>query len=185
MTEPSPVGTVATNLRRLRTEAGRSLGDVARSAGVSKSTLSALEAGNGNPGIETLWAVAVALGVPFGQIVAEPPVAVRVIRAGDGARLDSEDDASFGVRLIASTSQKSARDIYTLEAEPGHTRTAAAHIPGTVEHAVCTAGRMRLGPVGQEVDLDRGDCAVFPGDIAHSYRALAKGTRLVLVMEYP
>jgi transcriptional regulator with XRE-family HTH domain len=184
VSSPSPVGAVAENLRRLRAEAGRSLGDIARAAGVSKSTLSALESGNGNPGIETLWAVAVALGVPFGQLVAEAPAAVRVIRAGEGARLDSESDASFGVRLLASTTQKSARDIYVLEAEPGHTRTAAAHMPGTVEHAICTAGRMRLGPTGREVDIARGDCAVFPGDVPHSYRALAKGTRLVLVLEY-
>ena len=104
---------------------------------------------------------------------------------GEGARLGSEEDPSFGVHLVASTSQRSARDIYTLEAEPGHTRTAEPHIPGTVEHAVCTAGRMRLGPRGHEVDLARGDCAVFPGDVPHSYRALARGTRLVLVMEYP
>lgn len=185
MATESPVGAIAANLRRLRREAGVSIGGLARAAGVSKSTLSALESGAGNPGIETLWAVAVALGVPFGQIVAEPAAAVRVIRAGEGPRVGSEDDAGFSVRLIASTSQRSARDIYALEAAPGHTRTAAPHIPGTVEHAVCTAGRMRLGPVGQEVDLDRGDCAVFPGDVPHSYRAMARGTRLMLVMEYP
>lgn len=179
------MGAVAANVRRLRGESGRSLGDVARAAGVSKSTLSALEGGTGNPGIETLWAVAVAMGVPFGQLVSEPSVAVRVIRAGEGARVGSEDDDSYAVRLLASTSQKSARDIYALEAEPGHTRMAEPHIPGTVEHAVCTSGRMRLGPVGQEVELARGDCVVFPGDVAHTYRALAKGTRLVLVMEYP
>ena len=45
---------VAANLRRLRGGQGRSLSELARASGIAKATLSALEAGRGNPTIETL-----------------------------------------------------------------------------------------------------------------------------------
>lgn len=176
---------VAANLRRFRAQSEMSLGELARKAGVSKSTVSALESGTGNPSIETLWALGVALGVPFGQLVSEPASPVRVIRAGEGARVGSARDAGYAVRLLASTAQRSARDIYVIEAEPGRLRAAEPHIPGTIEHALCAAGRMRLGPRGQEVELGVGDYASFAGDVPHGYQALEPATRLVLVMDYP
>lgn len=175
---------VAANLRRLRTQAELSIGEVARRAGLSKSTVSALESGTANPGIDTLWAIAVALGLPFGQLVAEPTASVRVIRSGEGARVASPGDSRYAVRLLASTAQRSARDIYVIEAEPGRTRTAEPHLIGTVEHILCSAGRIRTGPLGREVELVAGDYAAFPGDVIHSYEALELGTRALLVMEY-
>jgi transcriptional regulator with XRE-family HTH domain len=175
---------VAANLRRLRTEAELSIGEVARRAGVSKSTVSSLESGTANPSIETLWAIAVALGLPFGQLVSEPAASVRVIRAGEGARVASPGDTRYAVRLLASTAQRAARDIYVIEAEPGRRRAAEPHLIGTIEHVFCSAGRMRTGPSGHEVELAAGDYAAFPGDVSHSYEALETGTRALMVMEY-
>ena len=43
-----------------RERAGMSLAELAR-AGLAKSTLSQLESGTGNPSLETLWALAMAL----------------------------------------------------------------------------------------------------------------------------
>lgn len=183
---PTSIGdVVATNLRRLRAQAELSLSELSRRAGVAKSTLSALESGSANPNIETLWALATALGVPFGQLVAEAHVPVRVIRAGEGARVGSSRDATYAVRLLASTAQRSARDLYVLEAEPGRIRSAEPHNPGTIEHAICSQGRIRLGPPDNEVTIDPGDYAAFHADVPHTYEALEARTRVLLVMEYP
>jgi transcriptional regulator with XRE-family HTH domain len=176
---------VAANLRRFRTQSELSLGELARRAGVAKSTVSALESGTGNPSIETLWALGVALGVPFGQLVGEPAAPVKLIRAGGGARVGSARDANYVVRLLSSTAQRTSREIYLIEAEPGRARTAEAHIAGTIEHVLCAAGRMRLGPTGQEVEVTTGDYASFAGDVPHGYEALAPATRVILVMDYP
>ncbi|GAA3746093.1 hypothetical protein GCM10022225_32290 [Plantactinospora mayteni] len=59
--DSSPVPAIAAALRRERERTGISLAELARRAGIAKSTLSQLEAGNGNPSVETVWA----LGVPF------------------------------------------------------------------------------------------------------------------------
>src|SRR3712207_3900014 len=86
-----PLATIAAALRRERERAGLSLAELARRAGLAKSTLSQLEAGNGNPSVETLWSLGVALGVPFSRLVEPPPTQIRVIRAGTGPRLQADE----------------------------------------------------------------------------------------------
>lgn len=58
-----PIEIVAKGLQRERQKAGLSLAEVARRAGIAKSTLSQLEAAQGNPSLETLWALCVALDI--------------------------------------------------------------------------------------------------------------------------
>ena len=53
---------LGTDMRRMRDDAGRSQAEIARAAGVSQGHLSAIEAGNAEPSVEALLAVATALG---------------------------------------------------------------------------------------------------------------------------
>ncbi|GAA1833748.1 XRE family transcriptional regulator [Pseudonocardia ailaonensis] len=178
-----PLAVIASAVRRERARMELSLGELARRAGIAKSTLSQLEAGAGNPSVETLWAIAVVLDVPFSRLVDPPVRAVRVIRAGEGVAIPSEHSPFTGT-LLAACPPGARRDLHVITAEPGAPRSAHAHIPGTVEHLVVTAGRWRAGPEGEEVELGPGDYACFPGDRPHSYQALDAGTAGVLVMEY-
>jgi len=178
-----PIVVIANALRRERDRAGVSLTELARRAGLAKSTLSQLEAASGNPSVETLWALAVALDVPFSRLVDPPTRPVRVIRAGTGVTITSER-ATFSSTLLSACPPGARRDVHVIALEPGPSRLAEAHSPGTVEHLVVTSGRIRGGPAGAEIDLDRGDYASFPGDVAHTYTALEPASVGVLVMEY-
>jgi transcriptional regulator with XRE-family HTH domain len=183
MHEPAPpLATIAAALRRERERVGVSIAELARRAGVAKSTLSQLETGTGNPSVETLWALAVALEIPFSRLVEEPPTQVRVVRAGEGQRLQS-DQADFVAKLLAAGSPHVRRDLYVVELEPGKSREAPAHIPGSVEHIVVGAGRILAGPAGEAVELGPGDYVTFPGDVPHHYEAL-EDSWAVLVMEH-
>ena len=183
MQQPAPpLATIAAALRREREHEGISIAELARRAGLAKSTLSQLEAGTGNPSIETLWSLGVALGVPFSRLVEPPPSPVRVVRAGEGPRLRA-DEADFGATLLAAGSPHARRDIYLMELEPGKSREAEAHIPGSVEHIVVGAGRILAGPAGDAVELGPGDYITFPGDVPHHYEAL-EDSWAVLVMEH-
>jgi transcriptional regulator with XRE-family HTH domain len=183
MDQESPNLLVAAALRRERERAGVSLTGLARRAGIAKSTLSQLESGNGNPSVETLWAIAVALGIPFSQLVSGPALHVQVIRAGEGPRLRSEQGDFVGT-LLSAGSRHARRDLYVIELGEGAVREARAHPPGSVEHLVVAAGRMRTGQVDAQVDLGPGDYAAFAGDSPHRYEALAPGTWAVLIMEH-
>ena len=183
MSRTSPRDTIAVALRRERERHGLSLAGLARRAGIAKSTLSQLEAGAGNPNVETLWALAVALEVPFSRLVDPPVPAVRVVRAGEGTAIPAER-APYAATLLAACPPGARRDLHLIAAEPGPAREADPHSPGTVEHLVVTGGRWSAGPVGEEVELGPGDYARFPGVRPHAYRALEPGTAAVLVMEY-
>ncbi len=174
---------IASSLRRERERHGISLAELARRAGIAKSTLSQLEAGTGNPGVETLWALAVALDVPFSRIVDPQVEPVHVVRAGDGMAIRAEN-SPFAAALLSACPPGARRDLHLMSAEPGAAREAYSHIPGTTEHVVVTAGKWRAGPVDAAVELEPGDYIRFPADRPHTYEALAPGSAAVLVMEY-
>ncbi|HEY7225884.1 MAG TPA: XRE family transcriptional regulator [Micromonosporaceae bacterium] len=178
-----PLASIAAALRLERERAGLTLSEVARRAGVAKSTLSQLESGTGNPSVETLWALAVALGVPFSQLVDPPTPQVRILRAGEGVQIHAEL-AKFAATLLAAGSPHARRDLYLMRLEPGSVRAAQAHLTGSVEHVIVAGGRMRTGPSEAPIELAAGDYATFRGDAPHCYEALEPGTWAVLVMEH-
>ncbi len=177
------VRTVAANVRALRAAAGLTLPELAERTGLGRSTLAQLESGRANPSIETLWAIAAALGVPFGRLVEPSAPAVRVVRAGEGVRLHLAESA-LRTRLLATSPRRGSFEVYVMEADPGQPRNADAHHAGTIEHLYVAAGRLRAGPADAPADLAPGDLLTFAGDVPHVYEALAPGTAALLVMDY-
>jgi len=180
---PTPRDLVASSLRRERARLGLSISEIARRAGIAKSTLSQLEAGEGNPNLETLWALGGALGVPFSHLVEPPRRTVQLIRAGDGPRVASAT-ADYAATLLSACPPGARRDLYVLAAEPGAARDSAPHARGTLEHLVITAGRALAGPSDAPVELNVGDYLAYPGDEPHVFDALEPGTTAVLVSEH-
>ncbi|WP_216206135.1 helix-turn-helix domain-containing protein [Amycolatopsis aidingensis] len=179
----APLEVIAEALRRERARAGLSLTEVARRAGVAKSTLSQLETGTGNPSVETLWALGVALDVPFSRLVEPPRPRVRVIRAGEGPAVASEH-ADYVATLLASCPPNARRDLYLITVEPGAPRESDPHMPGVVEHVVLCSGRALIGVSTEPVELSPGDYVAYPGDLPHVFHALEPGTVAVLVSEH-
>jgi transcriptional regulator with XRE-family HTH domain len=178
----APMEVIAAALRRERRRADLSLSEVARRAGVSKSTLSQLESGAGNPSLETLWAICVALGIPFSGLIDLPTRRVRVVRAGDGPAVAAEH-ASYRATLLAACPPAARRDVYTVAAEPGSQRISDPHTAGTVEHVVVCQGRALVGIADEPHELRPGDYIAYPADVPHVFRALEPGTWAVLVLE--
>src|SRR6201996_7594896 len=117
----SPTGIVdlvSMSLRRERARTGLSLTELAKRAGVAKSTLSQLESATGNPSVETLWALSTALGVQFSRLVEPAVPKVQVIRAGEGPMVASER-ADYVATLLAACPPGARRDVYLISAEPG------------------------------------------------------------------
>ncbi|GAB3500194.1 helix-turn-helix domain-containing protein [Amycolatopsis cihanbeyliensis] len=179
----APLEAIAEALRRQRVRSGLSLTEVARRAGVAKSTLSQLEAGTGNPSVETLWALGVALDVPFSRLVEPQRPRVQVIRAGEGPAVASER-ADYVATLLASCPPNARRDIYLITVEPGAPRESEPHMPGVVEHVVLCSGRALIGVTTDPVELAPGDYVAYPGDLPHVFHALRPGTVAVLVSEH-
>jgi len=180
---PALISLIAASIRRERDRSGLSLTELARRAGIAKSTLSQLESGVGNPSVETLWALGVALGVPFSRLVDQPRPVVRVIRSGEGLVTYSER-ANYAATLLASCPPGARRDIYRIEVQPGEPRLSEPHNPGATEHLVLSTGRALVGPAGEPAELGPGDYIAYPGDAPHIFKALEPDTTAVMIMEH-
>jgi transcriptional regulator with XRE-family HTH domain len=177
------ISVVGDNVRRLRERSGLSLRELSTRAGISASTLSGLEAGSGNPGVETLVSIAGALGVPFAELIVVHEAEVHVQRADEGPVVAARE-ADFSSRLLVTTGRRGVTEVYEATLEPGEEYVAEPHLQGVVESVYVTHGRMRVGPRDATVDLGPGDRATFPADRPHVYEALEPSTRAVLVLAY-
>ena len=173
---------IARTLRKERERAGLSVSELARRAGISKATVSQLESGSGNPSVETLWALGVALGVPFAVLVDQQTNAPTLIRADAHAGVPSSA-AAYSATLLSASPPGARRDVYLIQAEPGDPRRSDPHHAGTTEHVVLISGQARIGPTDAPVLLDPGDYLSYAGDAPHLFEATVAGTSAVLISE--
>ena len=169
-----PIAAVASRLAARRAAAGLSLAELARRSGVARATLTQLEAGDGNPTLETLYALANTLGVPLSDLLGDPaPSPVQVVRAGEGPVL--RGDVVEG-RLVERFELPShVCEVFALRLHPGSVQTSTAHPPGVREHLLVTRGKARVGPANAPVELATGDLAVYDASQPHVFASVGRG----------
>ena len=175
---------VARNVRRLRRERGHSQSELARRARLAKQTLSSIEAGEANPTVLTLTAIADALAVPVAHLLTEYGSPVLVRRSEDAVRLPGpggesrELDQIYGFGYVRTSLIRYAR---TGDAPLAHQR----HRPGTLHHVYVMSGKVSIGPVGEEITASRGDFVRFPGDVPHATSVWSETAVLHMVTTIP
>lgn len=180
--EPAaPAVRIGASLRALRERRGLSVVALAGRSGVARATLTTLEAGRGNPTIDTLYALADALGAALGDLIGEPAsTRVEVLRAGQGAQVTG----AVSARLLDRVLGHRLAELYQVEFAT-RARHADPHPAGVVESLLLTEGRLSVGPADAPVELAAGDFVRFPGDVPHLYQALGAPARSVLVISHP
>ena len=177
-----PAAELGRRVRELRASASLSLVELSRRSGVARATLTQLEAGGGNPTLDTLYALADALGRPLSDLLAPVrPRPVRIVRAGEGARIEGAVVAGHLLDRVQLASH--VLEVFSLELHPGEAQRREGHPPGTHEHLVLEAGRARVGPEDDPVEVRRGDYVAYDASRAHVYEALGRaGARATLVI---
>ncbi len=174
---------LAQSVRAHRESRGLSLGALAAKADISKTSLSKIEAGQGNPSLDVLCRIASALNVPVGTLFGEESRSqLQVIRHDEGHVVTSESGLS--VRSILTVGSNHRTEIYEMLLPAQRAYYSLAHLSGTQEFIICIEGDLSLGPEGQEVSLQPGDSVWFSADLPHSYTSTS-GARAFLVMKYP
>lgn len=172
---------IALNIRRVRLERYVSLGELSRTSGVSKGTLSALESGTGNPTVETLDSLADTLGVTVGTLVADEGTRPRVMRAEQGEWVEG---SAVGLRRVDRLLGRGMIDMYEATFAAGVRRESEGHAPGALEHLLITSGRLLVGPAAETSELGVGDRITFAGDRPHVYEAISGDAKAVLLISY-
>jgi transcriptional regulator with XRE-family HTH domain len=178
---------IAANLRRLRTARRMSLATLASRADVAKATLANLEQGRGNPTIETLWSLALGLGVAFSDLLEDRrETTMVVVRAQQGARVrGSTPGGQLDLRLLDRVERGGLVEVFDLFLPARTDHLGSPHGTGVVERVFVHAGTITVGPASDPVTLGPGDYARYSGDGPHVYRSAEEDVHGMLLVGYP
>ena len=99
--------------------------ELSRRSGVARNTIAALERGEGNPTVDTLYALADALGVPLASLLEAPQEGPKVVRSGEGAHVEG---AALDAHLLERIDRPGLLgELYAIRFHPGAARQAPPH----------------------------------------------------------
>lgn len=163
---------VATNLARLRRNAGLTIDALSEAIGVPRDQLLALEDGRATPSLRVLWALADAFEVPFGVLLSGAPcttASFHVLRASRGPVVSSAD-GGFRTRALSVAGDPREPEVYEVTLAPGWVEAAAPHARDTFEHIVVVRGTLTIDVGTSSATLAPGDAVFFRADCSHTYR---------------
>ncbi len=137
--------------------------ELAERAGLSRTIVTKIERGEGNPSIGTLWKLSRALAVPLGTMLGEEPgPRMRLLRPGEGRARSTTRPGSSG-RLLHADARERRTEVFELGLPPGARHESGGHLLGTEELVVVTAGTLEVGTAAPH------------GDARHRRRPLVRG----------
>lgn len=177
---------VGKNLRRLRTRRGHSLERLAKQSGVSRAMLGQIETGKSVPTIGLLWKVAIALNVPFANLLETTDARGTVLLRRKDSKLLTSSQGQFTSRALFPFDSGRRVEFYELRIAPLHREEAEAHAPGTRENLFVARGTVEVtAGSDRPVTVEEGDAILFDADVTHTYKNMvASESVLYLVMTY-
>lgn len=149
---------VGPRLKRLRTQRGVTLAALSEATGISKSTLSRLEAGQRRPSLELLLPIAQAHRVPLDELVGAPEV-------GD-PRVRLQPHRAHGRTVLPLTRQPGALQAWKIIV-PATQDEPDPRVHEGYEWLYVLSGRLRLVLGEHDLVLDAGEAAEFDTRVPH------------------
>jgi len=166
---------VRARLRALRRQRGWSLDDLAERAHLSASTISRIETGKRSIGLDVLIALAAALGVDAGELLAvddDADVVIRPTATGmHGAvvwPLSRPGSATTAVKIRYEPSPRPAE----LKVHPGH------------DWMFVLEGRVELALGERRIVVEAGEAAEFSTMTPHAVTAIGRPAEVLMVLDH-
>jgi transcriptional regulator with XRE-family HTH domain len=172
---------VGRHIRRLRQERRLTLAAVAERSGLNLGYLSQVENDKASPSLETLQAIADAIGCPVAWFLLDDATPPRVVRAGERPMREITVSGQVGGR-VEEVDGRHPKDVRIFEAivDPG-SRT-GLHAHGGEEHHVVLSGRLRATQGDHVVELGPGDYLLWDATIPHDVEVIGdEPVRILLV----
>jgi len=157
-------------VKKLRTDRGWSLEDLALSSGVSRSMLSEIERERANPTLTVTFRIARAFGMALQDLIesAEPTASkIQVIRGSDQGQV-FRSDKECEIRTLSPLNLEKDVEFYQLTLRPGGALRSQSHFEGTREFLTVEAGAVRIESAGSLQELSKGDSGTYPADVPHA-----------------
>lgn len=158
----------ADNIRRLRKNAKLTQAELAERAKVPRATLANMEKDGSNPGIDSIIAVAKALGIAVDELVTPPPEhRYYKVKLEDQQEYRAEG-GRFLARLVSPIASKGVQ-IHHVTIMPNTRSIGRPHPMGAQEYYLTMSGTSQLEIDGETVDVETGALVQFPGHKRHVY----------------
>nr|WP_055502319.1 XRE family transcriptional regulator [Nonomuraea pusilla] len=170
------LASVGPRLRELRRKRGSTLADLARSTGISVSTLSRLESGERRPTLELLLPLARAHQVPLDELVGAPQV-------GD-PRVRFKPIEQYGATIVPLSHNPGGPQAFKMVIGPGRSEPDPRRHEG-YEWLYVLSGKLRLVLAEHDVVLKAGEAAEFDTRLPHWFGSTGEAPVEVLSLFGP
>ena len=157
------------NLKRLRSAAGLTQSGLAALAGIPRATLASMEQSGSNPGVQSVQAVAKALGVGLDALLDARPEERHYLVGPQEQQDYRADDGRYSARLVSPIVSKGV-NIHRVVMQPGCHSVGRPHPHGAQEFFLTIAGSAVIEIDGEAVTVPSGHLLQFPGHRRHIYR---------------
>lgn len=158
---------LADSVVELRRKHGLSQMQLAKKAGLPRSTLTYIESGTSNPSLTSLAKLSNALQVSVEELISRPKAYVQLIKSADIAVQWKSKKQVRVEKLLPDPIP--GMEIDRMALAPGSRLKGTPHIARTKEYLYCTSGSILVYVNKAQYILEEGDVITFPGDEPHTY----------------
>jgi len=186
--QPEPAEPLAKHLcdrvKELRKKKSWTLEQLSSACNVSRSMLSQIERNQANPTLGVAYKIAQAFGLSLGDLLDMPSskAAIDVIRAADRTFHFRSDD-ECRIRTLSPLNLEKDVEFYELVLKPGRTLNSSPHFTGTREFLTVQRGTLRVTSAGEHTELQQGDSAHYPADVAHSIENIGRTDAIAFLVD--
>lgn len=174
---------LAHNIEKLRLNKGLSQQQLAKQAGIPRSTLTNIESGDANPSLHNLVKISLALGVSIEELLSKPRTECLLIKAEAVPAQNRSQGKAILHKLLPDRIK--GIEIDRLELAPEAAMGGHPHLDGTKEYLTVIQGEILVHIAGEKFHVKQGDVLAFPGHQPHSYRNLKKTSSVALSVVLP
>ena len=169
-------------IRTLRKRQGRTLDDIARFCGLTRSMISKLENGQASPSVATLTNIAAALDVPITTLLADAPSQRKVFISAKDAHAKCKPSAAKGYSFFPFATERAEKSMqpFLFTARRGEVIRMPLSHTGE-EFLYMLKGRMRYFVGGSEYILQPGDSLYYDAEENHDLEPLSASVEYLAI----
>ncbi len=171
-------------VKKLRTDRGWSLEELATVSGVSRSMLSEVEREKANPTLTVTFRIARAFGLTLQELIESAETSasrIQVIRASDRAQV-YRSDKQCEIRTLSPLNLEKDVEFYELTLRPGGALRSQPHFEGTREFLTVEEGSVRIESGTDTDELGKGDSGTYRADVPHAILNTGRAAALVFLV---
>ncbi|MBV6499839.1 MAG: HTH-type transcriptional regulator SutR [Prosthecobacter sp.] len=171
-------------VKKLRTDRGWSLEELATASGVSRSMLSEIEREKANPTLTVTFRIARAFGLTLQELIESAETSaskIQVIRASDRAQV-YRSDKQCEIRTLSPLNLEKDVEFYELTLRPGGALRSQPHFEGTREFLTVEEGGVRIESGTDTDELAKGDSGTYRADVPHAIINTGRGPAVVFLV---